>query len=191
MNETHSPLNSGELLAIFILLLLFLLGCSAAPQVSSVSSLVIAPPVAQQPTVASKEGPVPGPFVSLMDWDLTTARPIDEAVLDSLGSLLSLVELPDPGEKQILLVEPIVDGRSGMQSTATRRIESKLADLARRKYPYVTLQPSTAPQLEKSPILLFGTLTAVNAAGYPDGKREAYRVLLVLTDLKSGRFVSK
>jgi hypothetical protein len=176
MNETHSPLNSGELLAIFILLLLLLLGCSAAPQASSVSTLAIAPAVAHQPTVASDQAPVPGPFASPMDWNLTTARPTVKAVLDSFGSLLSLVELPGPGEKQILLVEPIVDGRSGMQSIATRRIEAKLADLARRKYPYFTLQPLTVPQLEKSPIVLFGTLTAVNAAGHPEGNREAYRM---------------
>ena len=119
------------------------------------------------------------------------ARPFDETLVNSLGSLLSLVELPAPGAKQVLLVEPVIDGGSGVHSMATRRIESRLVDLARKKYPHFAVQPFSPKQLEKSPVVLFGTLTAVNPAGYPEGKREAYRICLALADLKSGRMLSK
>ena len=102
MNETHSPLKSGELLAIFILLMFLLLGCSAAPQASTMTTSVMAPVAAQHPSIANDQTPARGLYAYPITWALASALPFDDAVLNSLASLLSLVELPDPGEKQML-----------------------------------------------------------------------------------------
>lgn len=135
MNETQSSLTSAELLAIFALLMLFLFGCSPAHQTAPAVTLPAhsdeaALPVAKAPIASSAALLLPD------DWQATAARPFDEAIANSLDSLLSLVELPIPGAKQLLLVDPIIDGNSGIQSSATRRIETQPVYLVRKKYPH-------------------------------------------------------
>ena len=190
MNEEQSRLTSGDLLAIFVLLVLFVFGgCSTTHQplatVSPSSYSNEADPNASRVAVA--------PSASLLlpaDWPSMAALPFDEAILNSLGSLLSLVELPIPGAKQVLIVDPIIDSSSGMQSVATRRIETRLADLVRKKYPHFTIQ-SLARHVDQTAVLLLGTMTAVNASGHAGGRREAYRICLALADLKTRKIISQ
>jgi len=42
-----------------------------------------------------------------------------------------------------LLIDSPIDGITGVQSIATRKIESRLGDLVRKKYPQFSLQPFT------------------------------------------------
>ena len=188
MNGINPRLTTGELLAIFILSLLFLMGCVAGQQ----------PTLSPQPTSPSPIMPSAAPadvsqsnISAQPDWMLVPARPFDEALMDAAHSLLSLVELPPPGEKRLLLIDAPIDGNSGIQSFATRKIESRLGDLVRKKYPQFSLQPFTPEHVSKSPLVLIGTLTPVNGSGLAEGRREAYRICLALTDLKSASVVSK
>jgi hypothetical protein len=128
MNGTNPRLTSGELLAIFVLsLFFFLLGCSAGPQPTTAHTPAMPAAVEpEQPQSAHLH------FAPSADWEGMPAKPFEEALLSSLQSLLSLVELPAPGEKHVLLTDSLMDGSSGVQSLATRRIESRLADLARK-----------------------------------------------------------
>jgi hypothetical protein len=188
MNGMNTRLTSGELLAIFVLSLFFLFGCSAGPQPTATPASAEPPHIELRP---SADNMAFAPIRPAADWQTAPARPFDEALLNSLGSLLSLMELPAPGSKHVLLIDPLIDGGSGVQSVATRRIESRLADLTRKKYPHFALQPFLPVHIDKSPLVLLGTLTAVNAAGYAEGKRESYRICLVLADLQSGKLISK
>ena len=43
----------------------------------------------------------------------------------------------------------------------------------------------------RSPLVLIGTFTGVNAQRQPSGVRQAYRICFALADLKAGRLVSK
>ena len=111
--------------------------------------------------------------------------------MDAAHALLAMVELPPPGEKHLLLIDSPIDGSTGVQSAATRRIESRLSDLVRKKYPQFSLLPFTPALLNKSPLVLLGTLTPVDSAGLANGKREGYRICLALADLKSGTVISR
>ena len=118
MNGINPRLTTGELLARFILSLLFLMGCVAGQQ----------PTLSPQPTSPSPIMPSAAPaevaqsnVTAQPDWMLA-ARPFDEALLDAAHSLLSLVELPPPGEKRLLLIDAPIDGNSGIQSFATRKM---------------------------------------------------------------------
>jgi hypothetical protein len=91
MNGINPRLTTGELLAIFILSLLFLMGCVAGQQ----------PTLSPQPTSPSPIIPSAAPaevaqsnVTAQPDWMLVAARPFDEALLNAAHSLLSLVELP-------------------------------------------------------------------------------------------------
>lgn len=117
MNGINPRLTSGELLAIFVLsLFFFLLGCSAGPQPTTAHTPAMPAAVeSEQPQSAHL------PFAPPAGWKTMPARPFEEGLLSSLQSLLSLVELPAPGEKHLLVIDSLIDGSSGVQSLATRQ----------------------------------------------------------------------
>jgi outer membrane protein OmpA-like peptidoglycan-associated protein len=141
-----------------------------------------APAPAQPPVAVEAPTPAPAPVI--------VARPFDEALLNAANTLFSQVQ-PTSGEKQLLVIDPLIDGISGMQSMATRTMESRISDLVRIKYPQFAVAPFSAANIRKSPIVLVGTFTAVNDQGQTSGVREAYRICLVLADLKAGTVVAK
>ena len=188
MNGHNGRVTVVDILTIFLLSLLFLIGCSAGQQPTIEPASLPAAQAATGQTQASDENVAAQPA---SDWAVVPAKSFDLAVLDAAHSLLAMVELPAPGEKLLLLIDSPIDGVTGMQSVATRRIESRLSDLVRKKYPQFSLQPFTTALLNKSPLVLLGTLTPVDGSGRADGKREAYRICLALADLKSGTVISQ
>ncbi|PZN94520.1 MAG: hypothetical protein DCF30_20165 [Hyphomicrobiales bacterium] len=89
-----------------------------------------------------------------------------------------------------LVIDPLIDGASGAQSAATRAMETSLTELVQASYPRFVVQPFSAEVLARDPVVLVGTLTAVNNQG-GDGPRDAFRICLTLADLKSRTVVSK
>lgn len=124
-----------------------------------------------------------------------TPIPFDEAVLKAANDLFSRAPLPDASAgkatRQVLVIDPLIDGLSGEQSLATRSIEARLVELVKSQYPQFTVEPFSAQTVAKSPIVLVGTFTGVNQEGKTEGVREAYRICLALADLKSGKIVAK
>jgi outer membrane protein OmpA-like peptidoglycan-associated protein len=121
--------------------------------------------------------------------------PFDEAVLKAANDLFAKAQLPPAGSgspvKHALVIDPLVDGMTGNQSAATLSMQSRIEQLAREKYPQFEVQPFSASNVEKSPLVLVGTFTPVNKEGKTEGSREAYRICLALADLKSGKIVGK
>lgn len=187
MHSSKPSLTALELLAMFFVALLYLAGCQA----------VDPPRRAAMPATAAEPEPAPADVLTSsqrMPWaELAAgpAKPFDQALLDTTHALLSMVELPAPGEKQLLVIDPPIDALSGVQSLATRNMEARIGELVRKKFPQYSLQPFTPASLRRPSLVLFGTLTPVNASRQADGKREAYRICLALADLKSGRLLSK
>jgi outer membrane protein OmpA-like peptidoglycan-associated protein len=89
------------------------------------------------------------------------------------------------------VIDPLVNGATGEQSDATQAIGVRIADLAREKYPQFDIEPFTPQALSRSPYVIVGTLTPVNAQNQPSGDREFFRFCLVMADLRSGRTVAK
>jgi outer membrane protein OmpA-like peptidoglycan-associated protein len=116
--------------------------------------------------------------------------PFDQAVLNAANTLFTTARVA-PGTRHLLLIDPLVDGQSGAQSIATRTIQSRLEELVRSRYPQYDVQPFTAANLSRGPLVLVGTFTAVNRQGQTAGTREAYRFCLVLADVRSGKTVGK
>ena len=170
---------------MFLVLLLLLAGCQAANQPAPIRTAAAAPqPAPIEPLGTNQRVP----------WSELTAgsaQPFDTALLDAADTPLSMVELPAPGEKHFLVIDPPIDALSDVQSLATRKMEARIAELVRKKFPQYSLQPFTPASLRQPPLVLFGTLTPVNASGQAEGEREAYRICLALADLKSGRLLSK
>jgi outer membrane protein OmpA-like peptidoglycan-associated protein len=137
-----------------------------------------APPDAARPAAA------PPPAASLEDAVSSAA---DKVFADAMSPASGL----PPAPRYALLIDPLVDGLSGVQSTATRSIRTQIVALLRERYPQFEVQRFSAANLSRSPLVLIGTLTAVDADGDPGGERQFYRVWLTLLDLKSGKVVAK
>lgn len=116
----------------------------------------------------------------------------NEALQAAANALFSSARLPpEAPPPAALVIDPLIDGMSGEQSAATRTMEARIVDLVKAKYPQFDLQPFSASRVAKSPIVLVGTFTPVNAQGQASGTREAYRICLALADLRSGKIIAK
>jgi outer membrane protein OmpA-like peptidoglycan-associated protein len=152
----------------------FLVGVTAAfPQA--------APSSQAAPTTQAAPSPPPPPIPA----------PFDDALLRAANDLFSKAAVP-PGEGKIeLVIDPLIDGISGAQSTATRLMQERIVALVRKSYPRFEVRPFSTEALLRAPVVLIGTFTAVNNAGVADGPRDAYRICLALADLRSRSIVSK
>jgi outer membrane protein OmpA-like peptidoglycan-associated protein len=116
-------------------------------------------------------------------------------VLSAAAALLTNAKLQPEGaagqQRYLVVIDPLIDGMTGNQSTATRAMGQRLAALIRAQYPQYDLQPFTAANVARNPLVLIGTFTGVNAQRQTAGAREAYRICFALADLKSGKLVSK
>ena len=149
------------------------------------------PPPPPAPPSAGYDTPPPPPAAAAAPIPVT---PFDQAVMSAANALFSQAKLPaasGAGSKHLLVIDPLIDGVSAMQSKATRSMESHIVELVRTKYSQFSLQPFRASNLREGPIVLVGTFTGINLQGQTTGKHEAYRICLVLADLKSGTIVSK
>jgi hypothetical protein len=179
-----------QLLATILCLLLS--GCAEhstpTEQASKVSPPAITAPAANKPSQSATPAAAPSAVAPV------AAIPFDDAVTNAANALFSQAKLPASGDavaKQLVVIDPLIDGVSGAQSKATRSMEARIVEIARAKYPQFAIQPFTAANVRKSPVVLVGTFTPINSQGQTTGTREAYRVCLVLADLQSGKVVGK
>jgi outer membrane protein OmpA-like peptidoglycan-associated protein len=121
----------------------------------------------------------------------TVPLPFEEALAYAANTLFGQMQSSANKEIQLLVIDPPIDGVSGMQTNATKAMESRLAELVRGSYPQFDLQPFSAASVRRSPKVLVGTFTPVNREGQTSGVREAYRICLALADMKSGTVVAK
>lgn len=151
---------------------------TAAP--ATAVSAAAAPAAAPAPTTAAAP-PAPPPIM-----------PFDEALLFAANNLFKNAKLPgDADAKMPLVIDPLIDGNTGVQSVATAAMEQRIRGLVAQSYPRYDLQPFTTSTLARGPLLFIGTFTPVDAAGKNEGPKEWYRVCLALLDARSGKIVSK
>ena len=183
------------------------LGVACAFALLSGCADMLSPPA--QPAVAEARAPAP-PVTTPLPASATPSPtaaapapapapapvlPYDQAVLSAVKALLGNAKLPPEGSvaqaRYTVVIDPLVDGMTGAQSVVTRSMGSRLAALIREQYPQFDVQPFSAANVARSPLVLIGTFTGVNAQRQTSGPREAYRICFALADLKSGKLVSK
>lgn len=120
-----------------------------------------------------------------------TPVPFDDALLRAANDLFSKAAVPAGNEKIELVIDPLIDGISGAQSTATRLMQNRIVALVSKSYPRFEVRPFSSEALSRAPVVLIGTFTAINNAGAADGPRDAYRICLALADLRSKSIMSK
>lgn len=111
------------------------------------------------------------------------------AVQDAVQKVFS--KAPSGSVRQSVVIDPLIDGMSGAQSSATQTMGSQLAGLLHTDYPRFDVKAFSAGNAGESPYVVIGTFTGVNKERKTKGERVAYRICLALIDVKSGKVASK
>lgn len=123
------------------------------------------------------------------------AIPFDEAVLRAASRLLAEAERyrasTDPASPRTIVIDPLIDGVTGVQSIATRSMESRIVELVQKDHPRLRVEPFNTANLNKAPLVLLGSFTRVDARGDATGSGDRFRIWLVLADLKAGMIVAR
>ena len=168
--------------------LLVLAACTAPGPATTPGASTAAPPAAA--TAAPAAAPAPAPAPAPPPAAPPPTLPFEEAVLGAANTLLGKAQLP-PGTRWDLVIDPLIDGVTGMQSQATQAMGAKLVKLIGERYPQYTVKPFKASTVAQGPLILVGTFTGVNQERKTEGRREAYRICLALADLRTGKLVGK
>ena len=131
-----------------------------------------------QPLAAPPPPPVPLPFEQAVD---AAASALFEKAAAAMGG----------ADKIEFVIDPLIDGVTGVQSVASRTIERRILDIARTKFTNFEPQPFMNVFLSRTPLVLVGPFTAINNAGQISAPRDAYRVCLTFADLRSHAVVAK
>jgi len=116
--------------------------------------------------------------------------PFDEAVEAAAGTLFSAAAQQST-DRRVVVIDPLIDAVSGMESTQTRVMERRIVDLVKAKFPQFDVQPFTVASVSKLPIVLVGTFTPIDAKNQVRTAREQFRICLALADMNSGKILSK
>jgi outer membrane protein OmpA-like peptidoglycan-associated protein len=121
------------------------------------------------------------------------AVPFADAVLKAANAVFSgaSVNAQHGSLRQVVVIDPLINGVTGEQSAATHQVQDRIVALAQEKYPQFNIQPFSAAAVSQAPYVMVGTFTPVNAQDQTAGTREAYWFCLVMLDLRAGKVVAK
>ncbi|MBL8429071.1 MAG: OmpA family protein [Dechloromonas sp.] len=149
----------------------------------------------EKPATPAATIPTTTPAASTPPASPPPIQAYDKAVLSAATALFKNARLPAEGmpaqAKYPVVIDPLIDGMTGAQSVATQAMGVRLANMMREQYPQFDVKAFSAANVAKSPLVLIGTFTGVNAERKTAGPRSAYRICLALADLRSGKLLSK
>lgn len=192
MNTMRGPaLPAGKTCGgvLVVMLMLVLAACQQPAGQAQLSETPVAGSASgSQPAIAQAAAPKP-----ITEFPIL---PFEDAVLAAANELLDKAASAATGSSvaspRALTVDPLIDGLSALQSVATRSMRARIIDLVRNKYPQFKIQDFTTETLNMSPLVLIGTLTALDKNGQPTAtQRDSYRIWLTLVDLQSDKIIAK
>jgi len=170
----------SRVVALFGMGLLLAAGCTAPPR-SSVEAGGERP---AEPAAPAAPAPALPPA-------LPPPAAFPEAVTRAGDQLLREAQAVVGNGPRELIIDPLIDASTGQQTAGTVAVGQQLGTLIKGRMPQWSQRPMTRTSLSSQPLLLIGTLTAVNSKGHRDENADAFRICLVLIDLRTGRLVAK
>ncbi len=125
--------------------------------------------------------------------DMVVHAPEDAPFETALGKAVSTLftDAPAPATGATIVLDPVVDGLSGLRSAATRAMDDRVGDLVRAEHPQFQIHDFTEAGAAGAHFVLIGTFTGVNKQRKPAGERQAFRICLALIDRDSGKIAAK
>ena len=156
---------------------------AAVAQVAAQSDPAVPPAQAAASAAALAAAPPPAPPPPPAAFADAVARAGEKLFADA-----SAVVGAAPRE---FVIDPLIDAATGAQTAGSVQMGEQLAAVVAAKHPHWTVKPLTRETLGNGPLLLIGTLTAVNTKNDTTAVADAFRIWLTLVDLKTGRIVAK
>ncbi len=174
------------LFAAIVAALALVTACVAPQGGSQPSAAPAAPapapaPAASPPPPAA--APTPAPLPPPAAFPETISRAGEQLLLDAQAVVGS-------GPRE-LIIDPLIDANTGQQTAGTVAMGQQMAALIKAKAPAWNVKPLTRAGLSNGPLLLIGTLTPVNTRNVATELADAFRVCLVLIDLRTGKLIAK
>jgi outer membrane protein OmpA-like peptidoglycan-associated protein len=166
-------------LARLSLLVVLVAGCATPPPEQP-------PPSPQQPAA-----PAPAPAARPAPTPPLVAAPFADAVARAGDRLLQDATAALGTGPRELVIDPLIDANTGQQTNSTVQMGGQLAGLITRRVPTWNVQALTRSALAAKPLLLIGTLTPINSKAAKDENADAFRICLVLIDLRTNKLVAK
>ncbi len=166
-------------LLICALLAAALFGCAAPEPTPAPTQAPPSPPAATPPPVAA---PAPAPLV---------AAPFPDAVARAGKRLFDDTAQRLGTEPRVLIIDPLIDASSGAQTLASSEMGRWLSQQVQAAHPEWSVKDFNRGSLASAPLLLIGTLTAINTKPASGDPADAFRICLRIYDLKTGRVVAK
>ena len=179
----HPLASLATLAALCAACLLGLSGCATTPAPTVSYAAPAAPPAAPPappPVVVVTPPPAPPPPL--------VPVPFDIAIVNAATALFKNAGV---SSTRVVVIDPLIDGVSGQQTTASRYIETRLRDIARDQFPKLDIREFSSGNVAQGPIVLVGTFTGITLDNKTVGKPEAYRICLALADFSTNKIVAK
>lgn len=109
--------------------------------------------------------------------------PLDDAFLAAATALFDAV--PVTAEKTVVVIDPLLDGVTGIQTQATRGLDARIAAFVAERYPHIEIAPLSVDTLARARFVFIGTFNTINNAGQPTGPRDAHWICFVLVDTET------
>lgn len=179
---------------------LWLAGCqTASPPTAPSAAASPAPAPSSSPRAADAapaqaQAPSPAPVAIAPVAPPPETVAFDTAIERAASSLFSAAEkLPDvaPAPPRMVIIDPLIDGNTAQRTVASESMGKKISDVIAARFGKFKVGPFRKDSLAANPLLLVGTLTAINAAGDPAARNDIYRICLALVDVRSGKVVAK
>jgi len=106
--------------------------------------------------------------------------PLDDAFLSAATALFDAV--PIGVEKTVIVIDPLLDGVTGIQTAATRSFDARISALVSERYPHIEILPLSVEGLARARFVFIGTFNTINNAGQPSGPRDAHWICFVLVE---------
>ena len=119
--------------------------------------------------------------------------PFERAVLNAADALFDAAarSISLSGPPRELIVDPIIDASTGQHTVAGVRVAKMLSDEVSTRRTWLAPRAFDEQVLARSPLLLLGTLTAIDAHGDAGARSNTFALTLALVDLASGRVVAR
>jgi outer membrane protein OmpA-like peptidoglycan-associated protein len=138
----------------------------------------------------AQQGGGAGPAVPYSSAD-TSGPPVPFDTAVQIAADRVLATTPPQPSRQLVVIDPLVDGVTGEQSAATQHIQSRILQVARASYPQFDFEPFSGRAVARNPLVMVGTFTPINSQAQAAAPKDSFRFCLVMGDLGSGRAVAK
>lgn len=134
-------------------------------------------------TLAQPAGAQPAPGQPAATAKPPPLVPLEQAFLKAATALFE--SIPAAQGRTVIVIDPLVDGVTGIQSVATRNFDRRIAQLVAERYRHIEIAALTPENVARARYVFIGTFNTINNAGQPTGPRDAFWICFALIDKQS------